>query len=402
MSNDLSNYYEKIKALKSSPLFHMSLGAMELFHSNFWRWLMEYNVKYVKVFFKDLENVVKEEIKIKREYKHTDISIEVNGKYYLIENKIKSLVDEEQLERYADDFKDNFIEGKYIFPFEVVLEKEKNKSKWGFLNYNTILDDIDDITDSIIKESKEEDINYNIIKEYTNMTRNLMYIIDYAIKEFYGNKFILANKNDELYNSLIDIRIYDIVRKINCSLLKKKLEERLKKEFNDLYEKITIEQGFSNGQASLSARWKIQYDDEDESKGHFLIGPQLQDRQFKTMIHICTKYFGIENLKSKSKKTIDDTLEKMYHSVEQDIFRKYESYYKSRFKKEYNEYKGNHDKFEYVALYKYNRVDNYKNNDCEIDLSNFDNLCNEFIESLKLFKDVDRDKLIKSIKDGLA
>ena len=46
--------------------------------------------------------------------------------------------------------------------------------------------------------------------------------------------------------------------------------------------------------------------------------------------------------------------------------------------------------------------DNYKNNDCEIDLSNFDNLCNEFIESLKLFKDVDRDKLIKSIKDGLA
>ena len=40
------------------------------------------------------------------------------------------------------------------------------------------------------------------------------------------------------------------------------------------------------------------------------------------MIHICTKYFGIENLKSKSKKTIDDTLEKIYHSVEQDIFRR--------------------------------------------------------------------------------
>lgn len=133
MSNDLSNYYEKIKALKSSPLFHMSLGAMELFHSNFWRWLMEYNVKYVKVFFKDLENVDKEEIKIKREYKHTDMSIEINDKYYLIENKIKSLVDEEQLERYADDFKDNFIEGKYIFPFEVVLEKEKNKSKWEYV-----------------------------------------------------------------------------------------------------------------------------------------------------------------------------------------------------------------------------------------------------------------------------
>lgn len=75
----------------------MSLGSMELFHSNFWQWLMRFNKEYIKVFFDyiNIDNIKYEDIK--REYKHTDIIINSLGKNYIIENKIKSLHDYDQL-----------------------------------------------------------------------------------------------------------------------------------------------------------------------------------------------------------------------------------------------------------------------------------------------------------------
>lgn len=398
---------ETIRKLKKSALFAMSLGSMELFHSNFWRWLIEFKKEYIKVFFNELGNIESDKIIVKREFKHTDISIEVDGNYYLIENKFKSLVDDEQLEKYSSDFEDKyiFIKGKYLFPINVdVNRKEEIKRKWEFLNYKTVIDEIDKITESIFPEEKDKnDTNYKIIKEYTEMTNNIIQLLDHAVNHFYKNKFIVKGKEDDFFKTLKEIRIYDIVRKINCDLLKKKLEERLQKEFGALYSNITIEQGFSTGQASLSARWKFKYDDSDESKGYFLIGPQLQDYQFRTMIHICTKYFSIDikKLKAKGKKEIDAVLERVYDSVKKDIFEKGELYYKSKFKKPYNEYKGTHDNHEYVALYKYKRIDNYKKNNQEIDLSNFDKLCDEFINLLYLYKDINKESLINLIKDGL-
>lgn len=394
-----------IKNLKKSPLFAMSLGSMELFHSNFWRWLIEFNKNYITVFFNELCNIDSDRIIVKREFKHTDISIKVDGNYYLIENKFKSLVDDEQLEKYGSDFEDKyiFIKGKYLFPINIdVNRKEEIKSKWEFLSYKTVIDEIDKITESIFPSKKDKNnTNYKIIKEYIDITNNIIQLLDHAVNNIYENKFIVKDIEDDFFKILKEIRIYDIVRKINCDLLKKKLEKKLQEEFGDLYSNIVIEQGFSNGQASLSARWKFKYDDNDESKGYFLIGPQLQDYQFRTMIHICTKYFSIENLKAKEKNKIREVLDSLYSSIKKDVFERGEVYYKSKFKKEYNEYKGTHDNFEYVALYKYKRIDGYKKDNQEIDLSNFDNLCDEFINLLYLYRVINKELLIKLIKDGL-
>lgn len=42
------------KKLNKSPLFAMSKGSMELFHSNFWSWLInEIDKEYVLAFVKD-------------------------------------------------------------------------------------------------------------------------------------------------------------------------------------------------------------------------------------------------------------------------------------------------------------------------------------------------------------
>lgn len=48
----------------------MSLESMKLFHSNVWRWLMEENKKYIKVFFENFPEIFdNNSIEIKREYK---------------------------------------------------------------------------------------------------------------------------------------------------------------------------------------------------------------------------------------------------------------------------------------------------------------------------------------------
>ena len=42
---------EKIEELHQSPIYAMSLCSKELFHSNFWAWLMEQDERFIELFF---------------------------------------------------------------------------------------------------------------------------------------------------------------------------------------------------------------------------------------------------------------------------------------------------------------------------------------------------------------
>lgn len=376
-------YKTLISRIKKSPLFPMSLGSMELFHSNVWRWLMEENKKYIKAFFENFPEISdNDSIEIKREYKHTDICIEYNKEIYIIENKIKSMLSKEQLENYSDTFKKSFKNGKYVFPFEI----EGNKidlEKWEPLYYDKILSDIYKITEEIEKLKEMSSSTILIIKEYVKMTRNLINLIKKCVEETYKNKFIIY---DEIYKRLKELRIHDIVQKINCSLLKNKLEKRIIDEkLNN--EKIVIETDFLHGFACLSSRWKIYYTD-DKNDGYFLIGPQLQNNSFCTMIHICTEYFGIKaNVKDNDGKLIS-----IYNAVKDDVFNDLENAFyipKYKQKNEFNKYEGIHEKKDYIALYKYKRVGI---NDDAIINPNFDSLCDEFIKELHKFENFENKK----------
>lgn len=43
---------EIIRNLEESPIYAMSLGSKELFHSNFWAWLMKTDPKFISIFLK--------------------------------------------------------------------------------------------------------------------------------------------------------------------------------------------------------------------------------------------------------------------------------------------------------------------------------------------------------------
>lgn len=233
---------------------------------------MEENKKYIKVFFENFPTISdNDKIEIKREYKHTDICIEYNKKNYIIENKIKSMLSLEQLKNYSNIFK-SFENGKYVFPFEteaIKINSEKVE-KWEPLYYDHILNNISIITEEIEKSEEMPCETILIIKEYVKMTQNLIKIMKQCIEKIYKNRFIIYDKNDEIYKKLEELRIHDIVRKINCELLKNKLENRIKKEFPG--KEIIYETGFSHGKAQLSTRWKINYSN-DDNKGYFLLGP---------------------------------------------------------------------------------------------------------------------------------
>ncbi len=312
-------------------------------------------------------------------------NLNIREENYIIENKIKSMLSKEQLENYSDTFKKSFGNGKYVFPFEIE-NKKIDLEKWEPLYYDKILNNISKITEEIEKTKEMESSTILIIKEYVKMTRALIELIKKCIEEIYKNKFIIYNKNDEIYKKLEELRIHDIVRKINCELLKNKLNDRIQQEYPERKRDIIIETGFSNGKAQLSARWKIYYSNEN-SKGYFLLGPQLEDNQFRTMIHICSEYFGI---KAKAKGNEEKRIS-IYNAIKDDVFNDSENafYTPKHNQKKFNKYEGVHEEKDYIAMYKYKRVGI---TDDSIINPDFDDLCDEFIKELQKFEDFENKK----------
>jgi len=88
---------ELIKELKNSVLYAMSLGSKELFHTNFWAWLLEQDDGFLKVFF-PLVNLQRP-LAVFREQGNRDLTIRSREGLdaLVVENKLKSLPREEQL-----------------------------------------------------------------------------------------------------------------------------------------------------------------------------------------------------------------------------------------------------------------------------------------------------------------
>lgn len=189
MEKDTINRIKEIKAeLQKLLLYAMSLGSMELFHSNFWQWWMRFNKEYIKVFFDviNIDNIKDEDIK--REYKHTNIIINSLVKNYIIENKIKSLPNYDQLLKYENSIKTEQI--IYTFPIEDECIKLDNE-KWKLLTYDKIVSKINEITDTLIGTNNDKiNSEYTINKEYVNMINLLIELIKESVE--YSKRIYLA------------------------------------------------------------------------------------------------------------------------------------------------------------------------------------------------------------------
>lgn len=94
---------DSIEFLKASPVFAMSLSAKELFHSNVLEWICKNVEGAWEVLFgpEMTKPLPRGAPKIDREKSNLDLTFSFgDGRLVVIENKVKSLPDKEQLDRY--------------------------------------------------------------------------------------------------------------------------------------------------------------------------------------------------------------------------------------------------------------------------------------------------------------
>lgn len=378
---------DRIKNLRKSPLFAMSKGSMELFHSNFWRWLIvEVDKEFATAFIKDNGFDYKSIKNVEREKKHTDILISVGDKNIVIENKIKTLPVDSQLEKYKENLTNTFWFGICVIPCD--FTNDLNIEKWSLITYEKILKGIENINHkNKEKLLNKKDINgefcYTLINEYVEMTRNVIKIIN--------SRHDIISKRLVTSSDVIDINslgLADIIKKINgCELM-----NFLKCNLSPLYpeNEYYYQCGFNHKKNTISIRKKIKTND----GGYILVGPQLEEKSFRRMIHITNRTFDIKKEK-KDKDLLYESLKGVYFDKSEDSSKFNYPIVKNE-NKHYNEYNGiyediehNLPKKDYIAIYRYYKIKE----------TNFEEILKLFKEELKYVnEEVDYKALISKIK----
>lgn len=286
--------------LKKSLLFRMSLGSKELFHSNVWAWLIEQDPAFIKVFFPEFDDKCYQYLGVSRECWHRDVIIWLehcdNKKryYYVIENKIKSLQDEEQLKRYTEDKDGNTLLGGVFTGITNALEDKLSLPKketgekvpWEFVDYGTIAKRI---REQARRSACFTDRHRSQIDEYCQIIESINGMIQYGLdksqEQFdYSSLSYKKGENHEA-EYLEDLRIKDIYTKLKGADILRALEASLKDSVSAAPQgyRLEINQSFHNGKVTLDIRYTNREEGREE-KDYLTIGIQLEEYQFRLMV----------------------------------------------------------------------------------------------------------------------
>lgn len=231
-------YKDSINLLKQNPIFQLSLASKELFHSNFLYWLFVYNEKE----FVELINIMTS-YKVKwtnkwnvyREDNHFDLCIrDSESKDYLlvIENKVKSIITNAQLDEYYQKVcKLNKENEDCVFCLltlatEYLQDREISEDKkWIKISYQ-------DYANALVRVYLQNDIKCDAVN--LGIIRHYHQYIDCISK---ADFFDLPSDDDnwERTNSideLKEIRIDDLRQKIVANRLALCMLEKLKCDGN--------------------------------------------------------------------------------------------------------------------------------------------------------------------------
>ena len=370
---------EKIKELHQSPIYAMSLCSKELFHSNFWAWLMEQDEAFIEIFFTNEGN--KELSGIGREDGNRDITIyRKNGNHegktsydvYVIENKLKSIPTVEQLITYKtkiddkkwDVWKGGVLTGIKKPSFELPVG-------WSFLSHKEIANKIMVTAQNSSADTIKNSIE--IIMQYCEVLSNICDILEYTV-----------DMTDNIFEYDVDelnkIRISDIAKKMKAENflvhLRKFLKER-ESELPTVYNEFTLKTGvsFNNGKATIDARYSSWY--HDDQKEWFCIGVQIEEYQYRRLVEQDKTNSTLENLYDKYKIADIAWFDDEYNKKTQRKIFNNPTTMKPRGNKKYNKYEGSYNfVYQYYDLFKSVSED-------EKEYYNYDEVCQLIDEDLK-------------------
>lgn len=239
---------ESLKKLEENPLFQMSLGSKELFHSNFLAWIIgdKEQEKFVIGFLNDLlklDEIIKSIVDFpEREKMNIDLRFKVellNGKQHLIiiENKVKSLPYLKQLEDYKEKIEKENKKNKYgISYFLLSLIEPEFKDELESINW--ILIDYEDIANAIKKNIEKVNKNQSslipleyTLKAYNDFVVQLQEIATKDLKINDSENELFDYFNSETRKQYQSLRLHDLYLKSKYQQVANAIKTSLSKNF---------------------------------------------------------------------------------------------------------------------------------------------------------------------------
>ena len=263
------------EALRTSPLFNLSLCSKELFHSNFLYWLGTTHCALFVAVCKELGckvnwNAFPENIK--REYCNLDLCACCDGQItFILENKVKSIPQKSQLDRYV---RENNPQTDDLILLSLATEfpdKESilNDGLWKIRSYK-------DLCEAISKHKKlleGDSYALALVEDYCSFINNLHQLSQtWLLKK---ESYFLLPKDEK--KEIEELRIGDLMDKIWYSQLCASLNKYIMDKFHletisgygieaiaktggNILNTVYTNWGFTHGQGLLEAKLRINND----------------------------------------------------------------------------------------------------------------------------------------------
>lgn len=264
------------RSLNANPMFRLSLGSKELFHSNFLEFLWEQNptafLEMLKEMVPSEEERInqliesKDDLGMAREKEHFDICIYHNDGNkiaydIIIENKVKSIPYKTQLDGYVKKIRKKKQQDKPIYILlslaKIFPQISEIGKQWNVVNYDLLEQKIQNHSKDFTKENKEV---ANYIDDYCRLVTSLGQL---NIEE------ILKSRKRRLqsgtYKLLKKIRLHDLYLKLKGSYsighIYKKIKKTIdtahttfsKEDRDDTEHQVFLSSSYNNGKCTITA-----------------------------------------------------------------------------------------------------------------------------------------------------
>ena len=240
---ELSDVCERLRA---EPLFHLSLRSKELFHSDFLAWFVGAAPDAATAVFaewagKSAAGTGVKEPSVERERDHLDLRILLPGRAPLvIENKVFSLPDEDQLAKYGKKISSGTacVLLSLTDPRWDGGHRSLGEHDWAYRSYGGLADQI---STAVREHRPSQGFHADLIAHYAELCRLLV-----RVRDLCGVKGADLDEPvqlpDEALRRVRSVRIHDAVQKLRA----RQIEQTLRKELApDLPAEVDLSSGYA-------------------------------------------------------------------------------------------------------------------------------------------------------------
>ena len=214
----MGNYNELLtlrNKIESTLNYQLSLSHLELYHSNLFAVVLEKSEFINHKFFSDVIYINKKytDLKVYREKNSIDLTIEVIDEdkqthVIFIENKVKSLPDENQLVRYSE--KNSSAKGVLLSLVKPGFELPES---WFRRSYGELIEYYNDLLEKV-----DETFRLFLI-DYIDYMKNVEKFIE---KISYGESYFLEESSNKILDGM---RLRSVIEKIHYANLQNKISD---------------------------------------------------------------------------------------------------------------------------------------------------------------------------------